>query len=125
MDYEALALVNGEVHLYLDTASPIDAKELQARLTYAYSHQREHRTSSDPWESAFFDTRFIPSEAEFLKERDRVVEIMLSAISGQWDANLIYYPPGQPSAPYHWSSSEGILHPYRTVNLDGSEESYE
>ncbi|MCL4851825.1 MAG: hypothetical protein KJZ78_10640 [Bryobacteraceae bacterium] len=125
MDYEALALVNGEVHLYLDTASPIDAKELQARLTYAYSHQREHLTSSDPWESAFFDTRFIPSEAEFLKERDRVVEIMLSAIPGQWDASLTYYPPGRASGPYHWSSSEGILHPYRTVNLDSSEESYE
>lgn len=125
MDYEALALVNGEVHLYLNTASPIDAKELQARLAYAYSHQREHRTSSDPWESAFFDPRFIPSEAEFLKERDRVVEIMLSAIPGQWDANLTYYPPGQASALYHWSRSEGILHPFRTVNPDISDESYE
>jgi hypothetical protein len=41
---------------------------------------------------------------------------MLSEISCDWDADLVYHPPGRGSAVYHWSSTEGTLHPYRTVN---------
>jgi hypothetical protein len=114
--YETAAASAGEIRLYLDTVERVILQELQSALGYGYGSERDHRTLTDPWEYALGDARHIVSEVGFSAERDRVIHILLAQIAAGWDADLLYYPPRQGSAIYHWSSAEGTLHPYRTVN---------
>ena len=113
--YEIDAASLGEVRVYLDTAAPVLTAELQSALAYAYAHERDHRNETDPWEYAFSDARQIESGASFELERRRIVDVLLAQVAGDWDADVLYYPRGQASALYHWSSSQGTVHPYRTV----------
>ncbi len=55
-------------------------------------------TASDPWEYAFGDARRIESEVRFNAERDRFIHLMLAEVAADWEADFLYYPPGQASA---------------------------
>ena len=57
----------------------------------------------------------IESEVRFIAEHDRFIRLLLAEVSAHREADFLYYPPGQASALYHWSSTEGTLHPYQTV----------
>ena len=114
--YEIAAAYLGEVRIYLQTAESVVTEDLRSVLGYAYSHQRDRRNASDSWESAFGDARQIESEVRFDLERERVVSILRAQVAGHWEADVLYYPRGQAQALYHWSSSEGTLHPYRTIS---------
>jgi len=114
--YETAAISAGEVRLYLNTAERLIPQQLQSALGYGYECEHDRRTLTDPWDYAFGDARFIVSEIMFNTERDRVAHVLRSQVVGDWNADLLYYPPGQGSALYHWSSAEGTLHPYRTVS---------
>lgn len=109
--YEAAAKLNGEIRIYLETASQIDVHRVKAQLQYWYGFERPHRTPSDPWGCAFADPRVIQSPAEFANERKRVVEIIRTGLATSWEADVVYHPPGHASAMYHWSSIEGAMHP--------------
>lgn len=114
--YETAAALAGELRLYLNTADRVIVQELQSALGYGYACERDHRSPDDPWEYAFGDARAIVSGTTFDMERNRVTTILLSQIPSDWDADLMYHPPGRASAVYQWSSTEGTLHPYQTVN---------
>jgi hypothetical protein len=113
--YEVAAASLGEVRVYLQTAEPVVTDNLRSVLAYAYSHQRDHRNAYDPWESAFGDARQIESEVRFDIERERVVSVLRAQPASHWEADVLYYARGQAQALYHWSSSQGTLHPYRTI----------
>ena len=113
--YEIAAASLGEMQIYLDTAAPVGKEELRSALAYACAHERDHRNETDPWEYAFGDARQIESEASFEMERGRIIRILLVRVRSDWEVDVLYYPHGQASALYHWSSSQGTLHPYRTV----------
>ena len=103
------------MRLYLNTLGPIVVHELQSALGYGYAYERDHRMVTDPWDYAFGDARRLESEDTFNLERDRIIHVLLAQVLGAWEADFLYHPPGQGSALYHWSSTEGKLLPYRTV----------
>jgi hypothetical protein len=106
---------NGQVRLYVTILRQIDLNKVRSALAYSYAHERDHRTPTDPWEYAFGDVRRIESKMMFTAERDRLIRVLLAHISGDWEADVLYYPPQKASALYHWSSTEGMLTPYQTV----------
>jgi hypothetical protein len=112
---ETAVISTGEVRLCLETIGPLALDKVRSALEYSFAHGRDHRTVTDPWEYAFGDPRRIETDAMFSFERDRVIQVVLSEVSGSWDADLLYYPPRICSARYHWSSSEGTLHPVRSI----------
>jgi hypothetical protein len=116
--YDAAVTSNGEVRLYVNIAGQVDLNQLRSALAYSYAHERDHRTPTDPWEYAFGDARRIESEVMFTAERDRIIRVLLVQIAGDWEADILYYPPHRASALYHWSSTEGMLTPYRTVTVE-------
>jgi hypothetical protein len=101
--YESAAKRNGEVRIYLETPASIDLDGIQAQLGYQYAYARPHSTPADPFDCAFGDPRPIGSEAEFFRERDRLVQIFAKDLPSGWDAEFLYYPPNCASAIYHWS----------------------
>jgi len=103
--YEAAAKLNGEIRIYLETASQIDLAGVKSQLQYRYAFERPRRTPSDPWGSAFGDPRVIQSAADFANERTRVVEIFRTGLATSWEADVVYHPPGHSTAMYHWSST--------------------
>jgi len=46
--YEAAAKLNGEIRIYLETASQIDLPAVKAQLQYWYTFERPHQTPLDP-----------------------------------------------------------------------------
>jgi hypothetical protein len=109
--YEEAAKLNGEIRIYLETASQIDLPAVKAQLQYWYAFERPHQTPLDPWGCAFADPRVILSAADCANERDRVIEILEAGLPTSWEADVVYHPPGHASAMYHWSSAEGPTHP--------------
>jgi hypothetical protein len=112
--YETVARLNGELRIYVQTRAPIDLSAIQSRLGYRFASRRPHHTLTDPWEYAFGEPRMIHSEMDFIKERNGVVLIFTTELPAEWEAEILYYSPAGASAIYHWSSAEGILHPYRS-----------
>ena len=112
------AKLNGEQRIYLETETPIDVPAIQSQLGYQYASERPHYNRADPWDCAFGEPRMIDSERGFMKERDRVVEIFTRAFPKGWEAQILYHPPNRGSAIYHWSSTEGTLHPYTLASPD-------
>jgi len=106
----------GEMRLYLEASNPVKVGDVQSALGYSFGYGRDHRTDSDPWEYCFSNAQDVESETAFLLERDRVIHALLSLVSGEWGADLLYNARGQGSALYHWSSSEGNSHPYQTAD---------
>jgi len=104
--YETAAASVGEVRLYIDAAQPLMMQGVKSALGYGYGAGRDRLNPDDPWEYAFGDARGLASEAAFEIERDRVRNILLSHISGDWEAEFMYYPPRRGSALYFWSSIE-------------------
>jgi hypothetical protein len=60
----------------------------------------------------------IESEIMFMAERDRLIHVLLVHVAFDWDADVLYYPPQKASALYAWSSTEGMLTPYRTLHFE-------
>lgn len=113
--YDVAAASVGEVRLYLNNADRVNVEEIRSTLGYGHAHERDRRTLTDPWEYAFGDAQHLESQGMFNMERERVVRILLSQVPENWDADLLYYAPGQASPSYHWSSTEGTLHHSQTT----------
>jgi hypothetical protein len=118
MTYEAAAKLNGEVRVYADTTSRIDWTAVKAKLGYSYAFERPHHSPDDPWEYAFGDPRGLGTEADFFGERDRIAEILQALTGIEWTAEVHYYSSGTLRHLYHWSSTEGTLHPNRVETVE-------
>lgn len=107
----------GELRVYLSTQHPIDLVVLQAAIGYSTACQREKHAEGDPWEWVLAATRDLPSEAAFDRERRRLTQILLNVLD-EWQLDVLYYAPSRSLPSWGWSSTEGTLHPFRTIMAD-------
>lgn len=107
----------GETRVYLSTQHPIDLVVLQAAIGYSTACRREKQAEGDPWEWVFAGTRDLPSEAAVDRERRRLTQILLNVLD-EWQLDVLYYVPSRSLPLWGWSSTEGTLHPFRTIMAD-------